>query len=297
MAETTYKKGELLLDETVVIEAGSSYNLGIFQTQRVLTEETIIIIFNDVEYICEAIHAGETSIAYGGIENGIPSFTNYPFSIFNDEASSSQIIIVTESPGTYSVKMYVAISDSDSSSEPVTIRSYIDKNLTNLNWNILPQIFESEGVELTEEIKRYLRETPKNTNWNVLNGMEPSNIEEVLIDIEASYYIMQKSAYVSAGQIDIADLSDDTYPNIMINDKLNLYIDNNLINTYNIIGSQIKDYPTRTVYYSDENVSTNGGLEITDRNGTWQIFFIEYDYAKIGNTDKTVQFKITRVNN
>ena len=297
MAETTYKKGELLLDETVVIEAGSSYNLGIFQTQRVLTEETIIIIFNDVEYICEAIHAGETSIAYGGIENGIPSFTNYPFSIFNDEASSSQIIIVTESPGTYSVKMYVAISDSDSSSEPVTIRSYIDKNLTNLNWNILPQIFESEGVELTEEIERYLRETPKNTNWNVLNGMEPSNIEEVLIDIEASYYIMQKSAYVSAGQIDIADLSDDTYPNIMINDKLNLYIDNNLINTYNIIGSQIKDYPTRTVYYSDENVSTNGGLEITDRNGTWQIFFIEYDYAKIGNTDKTVQFKITRVNN
>ena len=52
-----------------------------------------------------------------------------------------------------------------------TIRSYIDKNLTHLNWNILPQIFESEGVELTEEIERYLRETPKNTNWNVLKEL------------------------------------------------------------------------------------------------------------------------------
>ena len=52
-----------------------------------------------------------------------------------------------------------------------TIRSYIDKNLTSLNWNILPQIFESEGVELTEEIERYLRETPKNTNWNVFGSL------------------------------------------------------------------------------------------------------------------------------
>lgn len=179
----------------------------------------------------------------------------------------------------------------------MTIREYIDKNLTHLNWNILPQIFESEGVELTEEIERYLRETPKNTNWNVFKGIGTNNIEEVLIDIEANYYIMQKNKDTSAGQIEIFNLSDNIYPNIMINDKLNLYIDNNLINTYNIIGSQTKDYPTRTVYYSDENVNTNGGLEITNGNEAWQIFFIEYDYAKIGNTDKTIQFKITRVNN
>ena len=59
--------------------------------------------------------------------------------------------------------------------EPITIRSYIDKNLTNLNWNILPQIFESEGVELTEEIERYLRETPKNTNWNILEQLGKGN--------------------------------------------------------------------------------------------------------------------------
>ena len=55
------------------------------------------------------------------------------------------------------------------------IKDYITKNLPNLNWNILPQIFESDGVELTEEIERYLRETPKNTNWNVFNSVSSSN--------------------------------------------------------------------------------------------------------------------------
>jgi len=47
------------------------------------------------------------------------------------------------------------------------IKEYLDKNLPNLNWNILPQIFEDNGVELTEEIEKYLKETPENTNWNV----------------------------------------------------------------------------------------------------------------------------------
>ena len=60
----------------------------------------------------------------------------------------------------------------------MTIREYINKNLTGLNWNILPQIFESEGVELTEEIERYLRETPKNTNWNVFGSLDESESKE-----------------------------------------------------------------------------------------------------------------------
>ena len=37
------------------------------------------------------------------------------------------------------------------------VKEYINKNLPNLNWNILPQIFEDESVELTEEIKAYLK--------------------------------------------------------------------------------------------------------------------------------------------
>jgi UDP-N-acetylglucosamine 2-epimerase len=47
------------------------------------------------------------------------------------------------------------------------IKDYITKNLPSLNWNILPQIFEENGVEMNEEIEAYLKETPGNTNWNV----------------------------------------------------------------------------------------------------------------------------------
>ena len=53
----------------------------------------------------------------------------------------------------------------------MTIHEYIDRNLPHLNWNILPQIFEDNGVELTKEIEKYLRETPENTNWNVIDSM------------------------------------------------------------------------------------------------------------------------------
>ena len=36
------------------------------------------------------------------------------------------------------------------------IKEYLDKNLPNLNFNILSQIFEENEVELTENIKKYL---------------------------------------------------------------------------------------------------------------------------------------------
>ena len=58
------------------------------------------------------------------------------------------------------------------------LKEYIDKNLPNLNWNILPQIFEDEDIELTEEIKAYLKETPGNTNWNIFKDLTNKNEEE-----------------------------------------------------------------------------------------------------------------------
>jgi hypothetical protein len=56
----------------------------------------------------------------------------------------------------------------------MTIKEYIMKNLPNFNWNILPQIFAENGVEMNEEIKAYLRNTPENTNWNVFDGISRS---------------------------------------------------------------------------------------------------------------------------
>lgn len=61
------------------------------------------------------------------------------------------------------------------------IKDYITKNLTNLNWNILPQIFEENNVELTEEIEAYLRNTPENTNNAILNELLNSTSQSGLV--------------------------------------------------------------------------------------------------------------------
>lgn len=190
MAETTYKKGELLFNESVVTSLAYNFAVGTCQTQMFLNQEVLIIDFNGIEYECEANNY-KSQYIYGGFNSTTttPDFSIYPFVINNMVSGSSPedvvitdtINLLTENPGTYSLKVYTAIPDSDSSSESVTIRSYIDRNLPNLNWNILPQIFESEGVELAEEIKRYLRETPKNTNWNVFKQMTSS--EEISLTV------------------------------------------------------------------------------------------------------------------
>ena len=83
----------------------------------------------------------------------------------------------------------------------MTIREYMDRNLPNLNWNILPQIFESEGVELTEEIERYLRETPKNTNWNVFNSVGSGATEVKKIILQISSGTIVSSDFNSAQEI------------------------------------------------------------------------------------------------
>ena len=65
------------------------------------------------------------------------------------------------------------------------IKEYFERNLPNVNFNILPQLFEEEGIELTEEIVEYLKMTPWNTNWSVLSGLggtESGESIEILYD-------------------------------------------------------------------------------------------------------------------
>lgn len=86
------------------------------------------------------------------------------------------------------------------------IKDYITKNLSNLNWNILPQIFEENGVELTEEIEAYLRNTPENTNWNLLNKMLTTSKKNLTFEFDGhfTYSSGRLSAYL--------DNREDIYP-------------------------------------------------------------------------------------
>ena len=76
----------------------------------------------------------------------------------------------------------------------MTVKEYINKNLPNLNWNILPQIFEDEGVELTEEIKVYLKETPGNTNWNIFKQLKENNSDDE--SNKMIVYLMSQGVYI-----------------------------------------------------------------------------------------------------
>ncbi len=75
------------------------------------------------------------------------------------------------------------------------LKDYINKNLPNLNWNILPQIFEENNVELTDEIVEYLKTTPWNTNWSILNELGGnSSTTSLILDTTAKFTSMNSWA-------------------------------------------------------------------------------------------------------
>lgn len=119
------------------------------------------------------------------------------------------------------------------------IKDYITKNLTNLNWNILPQIFEENDVELTEEIEAYLRNTPENTNWNVFEGMSGSEEEKVIFEGDYNF--------VDSGGMLSVNLSNQSllYP-ANINKIIQINIDGLI---YSNTLSQLSPGPESTAYY------------------------------------------------
>ena len=248
MAETTYKKGELLFEGNITTTNTDGFIMGDFSINTLLNQEVLLTEFNNIEYVCEANKSGSWYI-YGGFNPSGPDFTNYPFAFYQNDASNTRLY--TENPGTYSLKIYTAIpdSDSDSSSEPVTIRSYIDKNLTNLNWNILPQIFESEGVELTEKIERYLRETPKNTNWNIVEQLkEEGKVKEIIAFSGTIFRSSNDGDYDSVNEFPNSDL-----PSAL--DRIHVTFDG------------IEYYPTYVIHPTNSDM---GGY------GDWGVWYPDY---------------------
>lgn len=200
MAETTYKKGELLFEESITTNNSDDLNTAYCQTEMFLNQDVLIIEFDNIEYTCEAFRMEGWPIScYGGMSAQGPDFSFFPFALnntMNAGAQTSAIWLGTKNPGTHSLKVYTAVEDSnsDTSNEPLTIRSYITKNLPSLNWNILPQIFAENGVEMNEKIEAYLRNTPENTNWSILEQLGGSEDgdntlpKKIIIDGYGRYY-------------------------------------------------------------------------------------------------------------
>ena len=111
----------------------------------------------------------------------------------------------------------------------MTIKEYINKNLLNLNWNILPQIFEENEVELTEEIKTYLKNTPWNTNWNIIkfiDGEESSELTTKKTNLYLTSELSGKNLNLDTTKSDFATFEEayDYYDSNSFSD-IALYID------------------------------------------------------------------------
>ena len=146
------------------------------------------------------------------------------------------------------------------------IKNYITKNLPNLNWNILPQIFEENSVELTEEIEAYLRNTPENTNWNIIKDLTNKNEDEDDINI-LNIYFDNTLCLITNSELETVGLSNPTPKEIYDFCELHNITVGQYLQSTNVIIYIIPPWPIEE--------PTNYVLE-KDSSGQWG--FIAQDY-------------------
>ena len=178
MADMQYKKGELLLSESVVVDLEGGGCLGTCQTQEYLNQDVLIIEFNKIEYECKAVAGYFGNPMYGGYTSTGPDYSIYPFFICNsvrgpspEEAEvTNNIELYTENPGTYTIKIYTVVEDANSTPLPSAdfIITYLMKSPQNSNWNVLSSLL---GNGDWSKLKAYVETTPKNMNRQVLRTL------------------------------------------------------------------------------------------------------------------------------
>lgn len=169
MADIKYKKGELLFEGNITTtDLDLSYCSGLIEVVSLeLNQDVLLVEFNEVQYICE-VHKESFANVYGGVTSTGPVFTEYPFAFHRN---GEYLQLFTESPGTYSLKIYTAIEDTDSST-PLSptdfIIAYLMKSPQNSNWNVLSSLL---GDGDWSKLKAYVETTPKNMNRQVLRAL------------------------------------------------------------------------------------------------------------------------------
>ena len=180
MADITYKKGELLLNETfetVKPDEQSSISAADKSISTNITENIVIIDFNGIEYTCiNLVPSTDQGVVYGGLTEQFSSdFTEYPFVLaFVEQEGQCMAMLTTENPGTYTVKIYAAVEDTDSTPLSPTdfIIAYLMKSPQNSNWNVLSSLL---GDGDWSKLKAYVETTPKNMNRQVLKALLEEN--------------------------------------------------------------------------------------------------------------------------
>ena len=162
------------------------------------------------------------------------------------------------------------------------VKDYINKNLPNLNWNILPQIFEDEGIELTEEIKAYLKETPGNTNWNILNEIS-RNKSNILFESDCKFttpapvdWVLFQDYLIPKTQIfDILNIGDQVKVTIGENVSTGIITEEETSSGYSVVKHFNLDAPFDDCCITwdkyGQSIHTQIYLAIVDEPGTYHV--------------------------
>lgn len=108
---------------TTIVEEGEPAAYNSLAYSELITADTIKVIFNGTKYTCNKI-TNNNRTYYGGVGEQGPDFSEYPFVVVSGTApSGSYNNFVTESAGTYSIKIEVPQENgsSDFSTATVTV--------------------------------------------------------------------------------------------------------------------------------------------------------------------------------
>lgn len=110
-----------ILEETVTTAWDGFGNLGVFQYTSHITADTVTVTYDNSEYVCSVIYAGDGT-AYGGMGEMGPDFSDYPFVIISNTNGNA---IYTETVGTHSVKIEaVGVTVETSTNFQTAVRSF-----------------------------------------------------------------------------------------------------------------------------------------------------------------------------
>lgn len=92
----------VLTEESVTTERVEEGNQGQLTYSQQINADTIKVTFNGTQYECPMVDMGDNAYAYGGVGQGGPDFSQYPFVVTSSAYGNE---IYTETAGTYSVKI------------------------------------------------------------------------------------------------------------------------------------------------------------------------------------------------
>lgn len=176
IASISGEQWETLFEDEVTTESGQGGFSSRINYNKVISSDDIKVTFEGEEYTCQKIDM-DGGYAYGGVVNGQPDFSEYPFIIVSGPGIN---IIYTETAGTYSLKIEAQESGGDS--DLITLKLNVSSIYNSGKLGILTL---ENGAIVTKEVR---------TSGNCeIVYMYSSEFDEYSIEVRGSHHFASVS--------------------------------------------------------------------------------------------------------